>query len=271
MPQTSRLLAVVAAAVLLPAVASAQTTRRTRPPTKQPAAAPAPVAPVAPVAPAAAPAPAPAAAPAPIAARRPAEADDEYASPVVAGDPPAPWFFDREWRVSVQFGLEAGLGDQSFSAPKLRVDASTTLRKVSPRATAGLVLSLSALHASDTETFTVATPYGADTIGVEWAANVFDFVPSARLTFAAAPRFWMYGDAGLGLSYTAALVSIDIPELGRLEPVGDGIAVVGRLAGGLLFSPTANARLGAELGANLRFGDGVGSSLSILAVASHRF
>ncbi|WP_242345398.1 hypothetical protein, partial [Anaeromyxobacter terrae] len=189
-------------------------------------------------------------------------------TPVLGQEPAAAWFAEPEWRVATLLGGEFGLGDASYDALKLRIDAERTVRALSPRAALGFVVSAGVLHASDSQA--VAVPM-MGTVSMEWGANLFEVVPSARVTYALAPKLWVNADAGLGVAYTAASGSVDVPGLGRIEPVSGGLAGVLRLAGGLAFAPTPNVRVGAQLvGFDVRFGDGVGSAFSFLVSASHR-
>jgi hypothetical protein len=265
---TARRIAVVlAAAVAASSAARAQTppprraTTAAKKPAVKPSAAPAtPPSPSPERAPAAAQAPAlPAAAP---------TGDPDSVAPQLRQAPPAAWFAEQEWRVATLLGAEFGIGDANYDALKLRVEAERTLRALSPRAALGWVVSAGVLHASDSESVTVPM-IGA--VSMEWSANLFEVVPSARVTYALAPKLWFHGDAGVGVAYTAASGSVDIPGIGRIEPVSGGLAGVLRLAGGLAFTPTPNVRVGAQLvGFDVRFGDGVGSAFSFLVSASHR-
>ncbi len=262
-----RIAVVLAAALAASSAARAQTSppRRvaaTTPAAKKPAAKPLP-APVTPASSAPAPERAPAPRPQPAAI---ATADDTAAE--LRQAPPAAWFAEPEWRVATLLGGEFGLGDASYDALKLRVDAERTVRALSPRAALGWVVSAGVLHASDSQAVTVPM---MGTVSMEWGANLFELVPSARVTYALAPKLWVHGDAGLGVAYTAASGSVDVPGVGHLEPVSGGLAGVLRLAGGLAFAPTPNVRVGAQLvGFDVRFGDGVGSAFSFLVSASHR-
>lgn len=261
---TARRLAVVlAAALAASSAARAQTAPNRRAPaakrtTAKPAAAPA-------AAPATA-APDRAAAAAPAPALRAAPPAAPATAPVQ--QPPAAWFAQPEWRVATLLGMEFGVGDAEYDALKLRADAERTVRALSPRAALGYVVSASVLHASDSEAITVPM---VGTIRTEWRANLFELVPSARATFALAPKLWAHGDAGLGLAYTVASGSAEVPGVGKVEPVSGGFAGVLRLAAGLAYAPSPNVRVGAQLvGFDVRFGDGVGSAFSLLLSASHR-
>jgi hypothetical protein len=259
-----RLAVALAAALAASSAARAQTAPPRRAPAvkrstaKPPAASPALSNP-APVSPA--PERAPAAAPAPALSASPPVAE-------LQRPPPAAWFAQPEWRIATLLGAEFGLGDASYDALKLRVEAERTLRALSPRASLGYVISASVLHASDSES--IAVPM-LGTVQMEWGANLFELVPSARATFALGPKVWVHGDAGLGLAYTVASGKVDVAGIGTVEPVSDGLAGVLRLAAGLAFAPTPNVRVGAQVvGFDVRFGDGVGSAFSFLVSASHR-
>jgi hypothetical protein len=213
-----------------------------------------------------------------LAAPRPAPAPAVSAAdedgPRLPSGPPASWFGDRDWRATSLLGFEFGNGDASYSALKVRLDAERTLETLTPRTTLGLVLSLGMVHASDSKSISVPGGFGLPTVvSLKWSANAFELVPSARLTFAFAPKLWVYGDGGLGIAYTASTgATLAVPGLGTVKAgVSDGTGAVLRLAGGLVFAPTQDLRLGAELiGLDIHFGSGLGSSFSILATASHR-
>ncbi|WP_242341114.1 hypothetical protein [Anaeromyxobacter sp. SG66] len=258
-----RLAVVLAAALAASPAARAQTSPSRRAPAtaaKKPAA----KALAAPAAPAIAAEPAPA--PAPV-AQGPAPVAAETAGGL-SQEPPAGWFAEPEWRIATLLGAEFGIGDASYSALKLRVDAERTVRALSPRAALGWVISAGVLHASDSQDVPVPM---MGTVAMEWGANLFEVVPAARVTYALGPKLWIHGDAGLGVAYTAASGSVDVPGIGHVEPVSGGVAGVARLAGGLAFTPTPNVRVGAQLvGFDVRFGDGVGSAFSFLVSASHR-
>ena len=263
---TARRLAVALAAAL---AASSAARAQTAPPRRAPAVKRSTAKPPAAVAAPSTPAPVgPAPERAPAAASAPALSVAPPAAGVFQRPPPAAWFAQPEWRIATLLGAEFGLGDASYDALKLRVEAERTLRALSPRASLGYVISASVLHASDSES--IAVPM-LGTVQMEWSANLFELVPSARATLALGPKVWVHGDAGLGLAYTVASGKVDVAGIGTVEPVSDGLAGVLRLAAGLAFAPTPNVRIGAQVvGFDVRFGDGVGSAFSFLVSASHR-
>lgn len=179
-----------------------------------------------------------------------------------------------DWRVGVSFGFETGTGDDEYTSAKIRVDAGRTLRRLSPKATLGFVVSLSATHPSDS----VSVPIGYDPLmrpilaEVKWDANVFELVPSVRLEYTVSPRTRLFGDGGLGLAYTAsrAILPASLPAAASSGLTGDGAAAMVRLAGGLLFTPRPDLSLGFEiLALSLRFGEGAGSAFGMVASISH--
>jgi hypothetical protein len=186
----------------------------------------------------------------------------------VPAGPPAAWFNAGDWRTGAALGLELGTGDHGFSATRFQLDAETTLGRLAPRATYGVVVSLGLLHAGGDETVPLP-PLGQAQL--TWAANLFELVPAGRVTFAMSPTVWLHADAGLGLAWTAGGGSVQVAGLGKVTAVSEGLAAVVRVAGGLTFAPSPDVRIGAELvGFNLRFGDGVGSTYTLMLAASHR-
>jgi hypothetical protein len=182
--------------------------------------------------------------------------------------PPAAWFDAADWRAGAALGLELGTGDTSFTATRLQLDAETTLGRLSPKATYGVVVSLGLLHAGGDETVPLL-PFGEAKFA--WASNLFELVPSGRVSYALGPTVWLHADAGLGLAWTAGGGSVEVAGLGKVGGVSEGLAAVVRLAGGLTYAPSPDVRIGAELvGFNLRFGDGVGTTYTLMLAASHR-
>jgi hypothetical protein len=218
---------------------------------------------------AAAPARAPAAPAAPVAS--PAAAAPAAARPTAleSTDAPAP-----EWRVGPALGLEFGMGDQDYSAVKIRIEAQRPVRLLSPATTLSFVGSLGMAHASGNEDVVVSVDpfFGiVQTATVEWDANVFELIPAARITHVATPRISFFADGGIGLVYTAARSFVPSSTLGQLDLVEDGVGGVVRLAGGIVIAPSPALRIHLEaVGLHLRFGDGPGTAFNLVASISHR-
>jgi len=201
----------------------------------------------------------------------PKSAMPAHATPVASAvDEPSP-----EWRVGPALGFELGLGDQDYTAPKLRIDAQRAIRRVSPETTLSFVGTFSVTHPSGKETVPVAfNPFfgGLQTAEVQWDANVFELVPAARVTYVAGPKLNLFADGGLGLVYTAARTYLPpIAGLQSSELVGSGVGGVLRLAAGLEFTPSPGFRVAIQaIGLDIRFGKGPGSAFDMVASVSHR-
>jgi hypothetical protein len=241
-------LAALAAAIAAAHPAAAQ--RASPSASRTPRGAAAPAVPSAPVA-------APAAAPAPAA--------HEYGEP-------AP-----EWRVGPALAYEFGMGDLDYGGPQLRIEASRVVRRVSPLTTVSFVGSFSVTHAAGDEeipilvaSFPVPVLRSAT---IEWDANVFELVPTARVTYSASPKIAFFADGGAGLVYSAGRVHLppQAASLPESEVLSDGVGGVVRLAGGLVFTPSPALRLSVQaIGLDLRFGDGPGTGFALGASLSHR-
>jgi hypothetical protein len=166
------------------------------------------------------------------------------------------------------------MGDEDYSAVKVRIDAERPLRRVSPRTTWSFVGSFAAAHPSGDES--VPVPVGLftfETAEVQWDANVFELVSAMRVTHAATPKVSFFADGGLGLVYTAGRthVASSLPNMQDLALVDDGVGGLVRLAGGLVFTPSPAVRVSIEaFGLHLRFGDGPGTAFNLFASISHR-
>jgi hypothetical protein len=218
-------------------------------------------------------------APAPAAARPPSPSAARPAptTPAPAPTTPAPADDDAlspEWRIGPALGFEFGMGDQDYSAAKIRIDAQRAIRRVSPQTTLSFVGSLGMAHASGSEDIPVVVDpfFGiVQTATIEWDANVFELIPAARITHVATPQVSFFADGGLGLVYTAARTFVPSASLGAIDLVDDGIGGVLRLAGGIVIAPSPALRIHLEaVGLHLRFGDGPGTAFNLVASISHR-
>jgi hypothetical protein len=232
-------------------------------------------------APSRAPAPRPpAAAPAPAPATTPAARPSPAAASPAAAEAVAPLAADRGlpsgWRVGPGLGIELGMGDQDYTAVKVRIDAERPLQRLSPRTTLSFVGSFSASHPSGEETVPLVVDplFGVlASTEVQWDANVFELVPALRLIHAATPKVSFFADGGVGAVYTAARGQVTTSVLpGQdLAVVEDGLGGVVRLAGGLVLAPSPNVRVSLEaIGLHVRFGDGPGTAFNLFASISHR-
>ena len=159
---------------------------------------------------------------------------------------------------------------------KLRIDAQREVRRLSAETTISFLGAFSMAHASGSESLTVVVdPFlGRVASGtIEWDANVFELVPTARLTYAATPGVSFIADGGLGAVYTAARAHVPPVLAGwqSADPVKDGVGGVVRIAGGLVLTPSPGFRIAIEgVGFHLRFGNGPGSGFDLVASISHR-
>jgi hypothetical protein len=142
-------------------------------------------------------------------------------------------------------GLEFANGETGFS---LRADGEWPFRMLSDTLTLSGVGSLG------------WTNFGDEEGGFEISTNVFKLVPAARFTFAVAPQFSVYGDAGLGLYLARS--SLDVPGAGDVSDSGFGVTM--RIAGGGFYQAAPRLRIGAELGVNPFFGDLSDTLISIM-------
>jgi hypothetical protein len=144
----------------------------------------------------------------------------------------------------VLLGFESGDGDTGLA---LRVDGIFDQKKLSPKAMFSGVLSIGYTRFSDSysEPF---TGYDASV-----ALNIFKAIPAARFTFDLAPQFDLYIDAGLGMYFGIATMSID----DGVDEVSDSENTFGaamRIGGGALFQLSPTFNLGFEMAFNPYFG-----------------
>jgi len=163
----------------------------------------------------------------------------------------------------VLLGFEDG-GPESGLA--LRGDMEFMPTRIAPNADLSLVMSLGFTRFSDSFYF------GPDDYREEWSWNLFKLIPAARFSFDVAPRFGLYGDAGLGLYVGTFSFERDFRSYGYSEDYSDTeLGVAMRLAAGAKFLVTPTFELGAELGVNPYFaGDYDDSTLSAMLLASFR-
>lgn len=176
----------------------------------------------------------------------------------------------------IDFAVLAGgeWGGSGYGALRLRGDAELDLRReLAPGFRLGGVLSIGlSRYSSD---FGMVDPYGGTAMNAHSSATSLDVVPALRVHFAPAPRFDLYGDAGLGLGYTSASYEVTGVGAGGAYAVaggfGSGVFVMARLGAGGFYQVDDRLKVGAELlGLNLRAGSGVGSSYSLLAAVAYR-
>lgn len=163
---------------------------------------------------------------------------------------------------AVLLGFEDGGPESGFA---LRGDVEFMPTRVAPNANLSLVLSLGFTRFSDGFWY-------ANDVREEWSWNLFKLVPAARFSFDVAPRFGVYGDAGLGLYVGTFSWEHDYRYAGYTEDYSDtelGLAM--RLAAGAKFLVTPSFELGAELGVNPYFaGDYDDTTLSAMLLAAFR-
>jgi opacity protein-like surface antigen len=161
-------------------------------------------------------------------------------------------------------GFEDG-GPESGLA--LRADVEFMPTRIAPNAYLSLVLSPGFTRFSDGFWY-------ANDVREEWSWNLFKLIPAARISFDVAPRFGLYGDAGLGLYVGTFSYQLEDRFAGyTLEDYSDTqIGLAMRLAGGARFLVTPTFQLGAELGVNPYFaGDYDDTTISAMMLASFRF
>jgi opacity protein-like surface antigen len=166
---------------------------------------------------------------------------------------------------AVLLGFEDG-GPESGLA--LRGDVEFMPSRIAPNANLALVVSLGFTHFGDSFYFRD----GFGDVREQWSWNLFKLVPAARLSFDVAPRFGLYGDAGLGLYVGTFSHEFDYRYAGYADDYSDSeIGLAMRLAGGARFAVTPSFELGAELGVNPYFaGDYDDTTLSAMLLASFR-
>ena len=123
---------------------------------------------------------------------------------------------------AVLLGFEDG-GPESGLA--LRGDVEFMPTRVAPNANLSLVMSLGFTHFSDSFYF------APDDYREEWSWNLFKLIPAARFSFDVAPRFGLYGDAGLGLYVGTFSFERDFRSCGYAEDYSDselGLAMAAR-------------------------------------------
>jgi hypothetical protein len=164
---------------------------------------------------------------------------------------------------AVLLGFEDG-GPESGLA--LRGDVEFMPTRIAPNANLSLVMSLGFTHFSDSFYF------APDDYREEWSWNLFKLIPAARFSFDVAPRFGLYGDAGLGLYVGTFSFERDFRSYGYAEDYSDSeLGLAMRLAAGAKFLVTPAFERGAELGVNPYFaGDYDDTTLSAMLLASFR-
>ncbi len=171
-----------------------------------------------------------------------------------------PLFAGEPLRLDALLGFEFVDGNTGF---RLRVDGETGIKKLAPNLRLSGVLSLGFSHFSDDQS--------ALGLSVDATSNVFDLIPAARFTFDLAPRFSVYGDAGLGLYYISTSVKTTFPPPYGSSPASDSaFGVTVRLAPGAYYAIDDRMRIGAELGLNLHLGDWDQHSVTLLGAFSYR-
>jgi opacity protein-like surface antigen len=158
---------------------------------------------------------------------------------------------------SVLLGFEDGDGDTGLA---LRGDLEMLPTHLGPNTNLSLVLSLG------------YTRFSESYYGWDWGMNLFKLVPAARFGFDLAPRFGLYGDAGLGLYVANMSVKERDPYYGTWTKASDStVGLVMRLAAGAKFDVTPAFGLGAELGVNPYFGgDYEDTTFTAMLLASFR-
>ena len=168
---------------------------------------------------------------------------------------------------AVLLGFEDG-GPESGLA--LRGDMEFMPTRIAPNANLSLVASLGFTHFGDS----VYVRDGFADVREQWSSNLFKLLPAARISFDVAPRFGVYGDAGLGLYVATFSYEYEYRDAGYVGEYSDysdsALGVAMRLAGGARFAVTPTFELGAELGVNPYFGDYDETTLSAMMLASFR-
>jgi outer membrane protein with beta-barrel domain len=164
--------------------------------------------------------------------------------------------------MGVLVGFEDG-GPESGLA--LRGDVEFMPTRIAPNANLSLVMSAGFTRFSDGFWY-------ANDVREEWSWNLFKLIPAARFSFDVAPRFGLYGDAGLGLYVGTFSWQHDYRYAGYTEDYSNTeLGVAMRLAAGAKFLVTPTFQLGAELGVNPYFaGDYDDTTLSAMLLASFR-
>jgi hypothetical protein len=163
----------------------------------------------------------------------------------------------------VLIGFEDGGPESGFA---LRGDLEFMPTRIAPNAKLSLVVSAGFTRFSDGFWY-------ANDVREEWSWNLFKLIPAARFSFDVAPRFGLYGDAGLGLYVGTFSWEHDYRFAGYTEDYSDtSLGLAMRLAAGAKFLVTPTFQLGAELGVNPYFaGDYDDTTLSAMMLASFRF
>jgi hypothetical protein len=184
----------------------------------------------------------------------PATANAQAKKPPTRSPAAAPVGSGITWSALV--GMEDGDWPAGIA---LRVDGVMPFTMLSPKVKLSWVGSVGFTRFSDS--------YTVVGVGdVDASANILKLVPAARFTLPIAPKFDLYGDAGLGLYM--AFLSASTP-IGDEDSTEFGFLM--RFAVGGMYSVSPTFRLGAEVGLNPYFGEVDDSTFSLLASAQFRF
>jgi hypothetical protein len=157
----------------------------------------------------------------------------------------APAASDSAFRVGVGGGYEFGGDDILDSGFGVRIDPEYDVMQLAENLKLGVVLPLSWSRFSDT--------------GVD--LDIYRAIPSARFTYAVAPQFGLFADAGVGVAYATA-TGFDETVLALRGAVGP------------FYQVSPQFRIGAEFGVNwLNFDAPVDAQtlMNLSGVVSYRF
>lgn len=141
-----------------------------------------------------------------------------------------------------ELGVVGGYEADRAAGLSLRVDGAQPLRDLNGRVRLSLVGSLGWSRLAQT----------AGLLGV--TADVFKLVPAARFTLPLAPRFSVFGDAGVGFAYVRARLVSNAPAFPFTSTSGT-LNLMARIGAGAWYDVGARLRLGALLELDPIFGD----------------
>lgn len=195
-------------------------------------------------------------------------AEPKPAKPVAAKEPakppaPAPSVATFDLKdLSISGSLGGEFGDVNLFA--LRADASLPIMKLSPEVRLHGVVSLGVGFGGQD------VPYGS----ADW--TIVTLVPAARFQLRVAPKFELYGDAGLGLYMGFSKVDITVPGIPPFVPdqryssSDTSFGVMMRFAAGALYELNPKVKLSGELGLTPYFGDASTTNFVLLVGAQFK-
>jgi opacity protein-like surface antigen len=184
------------------------------------------------------------------------------ASPAIAGAQTAVGG-RSQWRLGALLGMEDG---DLPSGLALRVDGVMEQKPLSPIVGLSFVLSFGYTRFHD-EYNVYFAPY---TYSDDWTANVFKFVPAARLVFGRNAKIRPYADAGVGFYYMSVSSDMTAPWGAVQSESSSESGLMFRFAGGLEFLVNDGMSIGGELGFNPYMGDFDDTTLTAMFAATFR-